>query len=85
MWYVDKKQMLFISHSTEDGPIASSLVTMLRTLGFNKKYLFCCSVPGYDILEGEDIYGTLVVLFAQAYYTRDKGNCQPKKDGCGIG
>lgn len=66
MWYVDKKQMLFISHSTEDGPIASSLVTMLRTLGFNKKYLFCSSVPGYDILEGEDIYGTLVVLFAQA-------------------
>lgn len=42
--------MFFISHSTEDGAIASSLVAMLRTLGFN-----LYSVPGYDIPEGEDI------------------------------
>lgn len=66
MWYVDKKPMLFISHSSEDEAIASSLVTMLRTLGFNKRNLFCSSVPGYDIPEGEDIYDTLVALFARA-------------------
>lgn len=56
--------MFFVSHSSEDEAIASSLVTMLRTLGFNKRHLFCSSVPGYDIPESEDIYDTLVALFA---------------------
>ena len=60
-----KKSMLFISHSSEDEAIASSLVTMLRTLGFNKKNLFCSSVPGYDIPEGEDIYDALVTKFME--------------------
>ena len=60
-----KKPMLFISHSSSDEAIASSLVTMLRTLGFNNKNLFCSSVPGYDIPEGEDIYDTLAVKFQE--------------------
>lgn len=60
-----KKPMLFISHSSEDEAIASSLVTMLRTLGFNKKNLFCSSVPGYDIPEGEDIYDALATKFME--------------------
>ena len=60
-----KKPMLFISHSSADEAIASSLVAMLRTLGFNKKNLFCSSVPGYDIPEGEDIYDTLATKFME--------------------
>lgn len=60
-----KKPMLFISHSSEDEAIASSLVTMLRTLGLNKRNLFCSSVPGYDIPEGEDIYDTLATKFME--------------------
>lgn len=38
---------------------------MLRTLGFNKRNLFCSSVPGYDIPEGEDIYDTLATKFME--------------------
>lgn len=60
-----KKPMLFISHSSADEAIASSLVTMLRTLGFNKRNLFCSSVPGYDISEGEDIYDALATKFIE--------------------
>lgn len=59
----EKQPLLFISHSSEDEKIASALVTLLRTLGFNKNNLFCSSVPGYDIAEGEDIYETLVSKF----------------------
>lgn len=58
-----KQPLLFISHSSADEEIASVLVTMLRTLGFNKSNLFCSSVPGYDIAEGEDIYETLASKF----------------------
>ena len=61
----EKKPMLFISHSSDNEAIASSLVTMLRTLGFNKKNLFCSSVPGYDIPEGEDIYDALATKFIE--------------------
>lgn len=58
-----KQPLLFISHSSADEEIASALVTMLRTLGFNKSDLFCSSVPGYDIAEGEYIYETLASKF----------------------
>lgn len=58
-----KQPLLFISHSSANEEIASALVTMLRTLGFNKSNLFCSSVPGYDIAEGEDIYETLASKF----------------------
>ena len=58
-----KQPLLFISHSSADEEIASALVTMLRTLGFDKSNLFCSSVPGYDIAEGEDIYETLASKF----------------------
>lgn len=61
----EKQPLLFISHSSEDEKIATSLVKMLRTLGFNKKNLFCSSVPGYDIPEGEDIYDTLAAKFVE--------------------
>lgn len=61
----EKQPLLFISHSSENEKIATSLVKMLRTLGFNKKNLFCSSVPGYDIPEGEDIYDTLAAKFVE--------------------
>ena len=58
-----KKPLLFISHSSANEDVATSLVQLLRTLGFNSKNLFCSSVPGYDIKEGEDIYDTLASKF----------------------
>lgn len=58
-----KQPLLFISHSSADEKIASDLVAMLRTLGFSKRNLFCSSMPGYDIAEGEDIYETLASKF----------------------
>lgn len=58
-----KEPLLFISHSSANENIAENLVQLLRTLGFNNKNLFCSSVPGYDIREGEDIYDTLASKF----------------------
>ena len=58
-----KKPLLFISHSSATENIATNLVQLLSTLGFNNKNLFCSSVPGYDIKEGEDIYDTLASKF----------------------
>lgn len=55
----EKQPLLFISHATADEEAVSGLVEMLRTIGFNKKNLFCSSFPGYDIPEGEDIYDYL--------------------------
>lgn len=60
-----KQPLLFISHSSADEGIASAFVYMLRTLGFNKQNLFCSSVPGYDIAEGEDIYDNLATKFTE--------------------
>lgn len=54
-----KQPLLFISHASANEEIVTGLVEMLRTIGFNKKNLFCSSVPGYDIPEGEDIYDFL--------------------------
>lgn len=58
-----KNPLLFISHSSANENVATNLVQLLRTLGFNNKNLFCSSVPGYDIKEGEDIYDTLASKF----------------------
>ena len=58
-----KKPLLFISHSSANEDVATSLVQLFRTLGFNNKNLFCSSVPGYDIKEGEDIYDMLASKF----------------------
>lgn len=76
---ISKTPLLFISHATENEAIAESLVLLLRTLGLNNKNLFCSSVSGYDINEGEDIYDTLaskfrehdifvILLLSQEYY-----------------
>ena len=75
----NKSRLLFISHSSSDETIVAGLVEMLRTIGFNNKNLFCSSVPGYDIPEGEDIYDFLqeklrgyelfvVFVLSESYY-----------------
>lgn len=74
-----KQPLLFISHASADEEIVAGLVEMLRTIGFNNKNLFCSSVPGYDIPEGEDIYDFLcgkligydlfvIFVLSEAYY-----------------
>lgn len=75
----EKRPLLFISHSSTDETIVTGLVELLRTLGFNNRNLFCSSVPGYDIPEGEDIYDFLqtklcghrlfvVYVLSESYY-----------------
>lgn len=76
---VVSQPLLFISHASADDEIVAGLVEMLRTIGFNNKNLFCSSVPGYDIPEGEDIYDFLcgklidynlfvIFVLSEAYY-----------------
>lgn len=60
-----KRPLLFISHSHEDSGFVDALVELLRTLGFNKTSMFCSSVEGYGVTEGNDIYDTLKNLFRQ--------------------
>jgi len=62
----NKLPLLFISHSSEDESIVEPLVSMLQKMGFNKTNLFCSSVEGYGIDEGEDIYDTLRNKFLNA-------------------
>lgn len=56
---VQKTPLLFISHSSKDEIIAEALVSLLRTIGFSNQNLFCSSVPGFDLREGENIYEAL--------------------------
>ena len=60
-----KRPLLFISHSHEDAGFVDALVELLRTIGFNGTNMFCSSVDGYGVAEGEDIYETLKNLFRQ--------------------
>lgn len=60
---VEKLPLLFISHSSANEIIAEALVEMFRTIGFNTKNMFCSSVNGFGIREGEDIYDTLLSKF----------------------
>lgn len=60
-----KRPLLFISHSHEDSGFVDALVELLRSIGFNGTNMFCSSVDGYGVAEGEDIYETLKNLFRQ--------------------
>lgn len=60
-----KHPLLFISHSSEEVAFVESLVSLLQKLGFNKTNLFCSSIEGYGIDEGEDIYETLRAKFTE--------------------
>lgn len=61
-----KKPCLFISHSSGDEYFVEHFVALLQTLGFNKNNLFCSSVEGFGIDEGEDIYDSLRSKFQNA-------------------
>lgn len=60
-----KQPLLFISHSHEDSCFVDALVELLRSIGFNGTNMFCSSVEGYGVTEGNDIYDTLKNLFRQ--------------------
>lgn len=60
-----KQPLLFISHSHEDSCFVDALVELFRSIGFNGTNMFCSSVEGYGVTEGNDIYDTLKNLFRQ--------------------
>jgi len=50
-----KPKKIFISHSSGDGEFAANLVELLVLMGFDaKKEVFCSSVPGCWVEDGED-------------------------------
>ncbi len=49
-----KSPKIFISHSSKDESIASSLIDILEFLGI--KDIFCSSVSGYGVTAGQDIF-----------------------------
>lgn len=53
----NKPKKIFISHSSNDSDIIKQLVDLLCFIGINKEeYLFCSSVDGFGVLNGENIY-----------------------------
>ncbi|MCO6024878.1 hypothetical protein NG821_03295 [Prevotella cerevisiae] len=65
-----KSPKIFISHSSKDESIASSLIDILEFLGI--KDIFCSSVSGYGVTAGQDIfqcirkeYETYMIVFRQ--------------------
>lgn len=59
-----KTPMVFISHSSKDFEFVEALVTLLESIGFNNKTLFCSSIPDYWIGLGQDIFASLRQLFS---------------------
>lgn len=58
-----KTPMVFISHSSKDFDFVESLVTLLESIGFDNKTLFCSSIPDYWIGLSQDIFSSLKKLF----------------------
>ena len=58
-----KTPMVFISHSSKDIEFVEALVTLLESIGFNNKTLFCSSIPDYWIGLSKDIFASLRQLF----------------------
>ena len=58
-----KPPMVFISHSSKDIEFVEALVTLLESIGFNNKTLFCSSIPDYWIGLSKDIFASLRKLF----------------------
>lgn len=59
----DKSPMVFISHSSKDIEFVEALVTLLESIGFNNKTLFCSSIEDYWIGISQNIFKTLHELF----------------------
>ena len=60
---VEKTPMVFISHSSNDLEFVEALVTLLESIGFNNRTLFCSSIPDYWIGLSKDIFASLKQLF----------------------
>lgn len=58
-----KKSKLFISHSSKDKQYVEEIVSMFDAMGLSDEYLFCSSIPGYDIPLGKSIFDYLMELF----------------------
>lgn len=58
-----KSPMVFISHSSLDKEFVEALVTLLESMGFDNKNLFCSSIPDYWIGLSQNIFDTLRSLF----------------------
>lgn len=59
-----KLKKLFISHSSEDIEYVKPFVQLLDNIGFiGRGIIFCSSIPGYGIPQGENIYNYLKAEF----------------------
>ena len=56
-----KPPKIFISHCTEDICIVERFVDLLSHIGISTNQLFCSSVPGYNIKQGNGIYMIIYV------------------------
>ena len=54
-----KRPLVFISHSGKQKVFVKALVELFESCGFCGENMFCSSVPGFNIDEGEDIVDTL--------------------------
>ena len=54
---MDKK--IFVSHASADVEYVEKLVDLFIDMGVREDQIFCTSVPGFGIPEGEDIYDYL--------------------------
>lgn len=55
----DKPKKIFISHSSMDAEFAEALVNMLHAIGVQYNEIFCSSVPGCWVEEGQDFIQTI--------------------------
>ncbi len=62
---MNKKNKLFISHSSLDSNYVTAIVELLEDIGLGESDLFCSSIPGYNIPNGEDIYNYLLKQFEE--------------------
>ena len=60
-----KPKKIFISHSSKDAEFAKALVNLLITMGFNDKEIFCSSVPGFWVEDGEDFFEVIKKHFVE--------------------
>ena len=54
-----KRPLVFISHCGKQKAFVKALVELFESCGFSGDDMFCSSVPGFNIDEGEDIVDTL--------------------------
>ena len=56
----EKKNKIFISHSSADKKVVEALVDLLIIIGVNKpEQMFCSSCPPFDVKVNNDIFATL--------------------------